>query len=75
MRATRQYRVGHRSGGRFHQAITSAAERLGDGLDDEVVGNRVFQLIGSRRVAELEVELQINVKGLSDLGLDRKSVV
>ena len=69
LRAARQHGVGDRAGSRFHQAIAAAAKRLGHGLNDEIVGNGVFQLVGSRGVAELELELQINLKGLSNLGL------
>jgi hypothetical protein len=63
-----EHGFGDGAGGAFHQPIAPAAECLNNGFDHEVVGNRILQLVGPRCVAEIEVELQIDLESLSDLG-------
>src|SRR4029077_21220291 len=57
------------------QAVAARAERLARGLDDQVVGNGVFQLVAARSVAEINVEHEIELETLSDLALMRHHAV
>ena len=68
LRAAHEHGFGDGAGGAFHQPIAPAAERLDDCFDHEVVRNRILQLVSPRCVAEIDVELQVDLKGLSDLG-------
>src|SRR5689334_11794714 len=66
--AARQHRVSDRAGSRLDQSVASTAERLAHGLYDKVIRDSVLEFVSSRGGAELEIELQIDEKCLSDLG-------
>ena len=68
LRAAREDGIGDRARGGLHQPVTAPAECLGYDLDHHIVRDGILELIAARGVSEIELELQIDVKGLADLG-------
>src|SRR5262249_61358684 len=59
----------YRSARASTQPITTGAKRLARHLDDLVVAHRMRELVGARSRGEVDVEHEVEVEGLSDLGL------
>src|SRR5215510_9238667 len=62
-------RIGNRTGRGLDQPIALGAERPARELDDLVVADRVGELVGARSGREINVEDEIELEGLPDLGL------
>src|SRR5262249_4343276 len=58
-----------RAGRGFDQPIATGAKRLARDLDDLVVAHRMRELVGARSRGEVDVEHEVEVEGLPDLGL------
>src|SRR6516165_3832447 len=58
-----------RAGRGFDQPIATGAKRLARHLDDLVVAHRMRELVGARSRGEVDVEHEVEVEGLPDLGL------
>src|SRR5882672_4665447 len=65
----REDRIGDRAGGGLDQPIALGAERPARDLDDLVVADRVGELVGVRSGRKIDVEDEIELEGLPDLGL------
>src|SRR5262249_3075478 len=61
--------LGDRAGRGFDQPIATGAKRLARDLDDLVVAHRMRELVGARSRGEVDVEHEVEVEGLPDLGL------
>src|SRR5262249_7194976 len=61
-------RIRDRAGGGFDEAITPAAEYAAHGLDHLVVGHRVRELVRARGRREIDVEREVKLERLPDLG-------
>ena len=59
----------------LHQPVAPRAEGVARGLDQLLVGNRVLERVGARGLGKIDVEHEIEHKGLSDLGLMRHHAV
>src|SRR5580700_7488819 len=64
-----QHRLGDGAGCRLDQPIAARAERFRCRLHHLVVGDGVLEHIAARGFGEIDVEHQIELEGLSDLGL------
>src|SRR5580704_3287049 len=64
-----QHRLGDGAGGRLDQPIAAGAERLRRGLHHLVVGHSVLEHVAARGFGEIDIEHQIELKCLPDLGL------
>ena len=64
-----EHRVGDGAGGGLDQPVAARAERLARRLHHQVVGDGVLELVAARRFGQIDVEHQIELEGLADLGL------
>ena len=66
---TVEHGIGDRAGGGLHQAIALGAERLAGDIDHLVVADGVGELVGAGGLRQIEIEHEIELEGLADLGL------
>src|SRR5580693_507278 len=64
-----QHRLGDRAGCRLDQPIAPRAERFRRRLHHLVVGNGVLEHVAARGLGQIDVEHQIELESLPDLGL------
>ena len=60
---------GDRAGGGLDQPIATGAKRPARDLDDLVVAHGMRELVRARRRGEVDVEHEVELEGLPDLGL------
>src|ERR1700722_4445185 len=64
-----QHRLGDGAGGGLDQAIAARAERFRRRLHHLVIGDGVLELVGVRGFGQIDIQYQIELEGLPDLGL------
>src|SRR5436190_8454973 len=64
-----EHGIGDGASGGFHQAVAFGAERLARRIDHLVVADGVGELVGAGGLREIEIEHEIELEGLADLGL------
>src|SRR6516164_282823 len=69
LREATQHGFGDRAGGGFHQSVAARAEGEALDIDDLVVAHRVRELVGARRLAQIDVEHNVEPESLPDRAL------
>src|SRR5262245_30775298 len=64
-----EHGFGHSAGSRLDQPIAARAEHLARKLDHLIVADRVDELVRAGSGGEIDIELKIELEGLSNLGL------
>src|SRR5689334_16231357 len=64
-----EHGIGDSAGGGFYQAVALGAERLARGIDHLVVTDGVGELVGVGCLREIDVQHEVELEGLADLGL------
>ncbi len=69
LREALKHRLGDGAGGGLDQPVAARAERFARRLHHHVVGDGVLELVAARGFGEIDIERQIELEGLPDLGL------